>query len=264
MMLLYGQVAKLHCDGMMEVSDDIYALSCGPDKRIETYSSCIANGVRYRTVSREKYRKTQNSGIMTQGTHKDECIDFYGVLSEIIVLRYPSNKQFTRSVVIFRCDWYNLEGRKTGMKDDGYFRSINVEHYWYKNDPYILATQVAQVFYLDDTRLGKGWKVVQKVDHRQLYDVTETEDHTNDVAYQDDISSSEENVLSNIDPQLEHLHRLDEDGCRVDATIVDKIRNITPDTSHDTDSEDEDDTLQEYWSDRDCPQGPTNETDDDD
>ncbi|WVZ93355.1 hypothetical protein U9M48_039342, partial [Paspalum notatum var. saurae] len=253
-------IAKLHCHGVL-IKDDIYALSCGPDKRIEIYSSCIANGVRYRTVSHEKYRTTQNSGVMTEGTHKNEYIDFYGVLNEIIVLQYPSNKQFTRSVVLFRCDWYDLEGKKTGTKDDGYFRSINVERCWYKNDPYILATQSTQVFYLHDTKLGKGWKVVQKFEHRHLYDVTETEEHTSDVAYQDDICSSIEYILSDIDPCLEHLHRVDEDACRIDAAIVDKARGSTEDALHDTDSEDEDDTLQQYYSDNDRPQSPMNNDD---
>ncbi|WVZ64567.1 hypothetical protein U9M48_014065 [Paspalum notatum var. saurae] len=255
-----NHIAKLHCDGAVEVSDDIYALSCGPDKRIEKYPSCVANGARYRIVSHEKYRKTQNSSIMTEGTHKDESIDFYGVLNEIIVLRYPSNKQFTRSVVLFKCDWYDLEGRN--MRDDEYFRSINVEHYWYKNDPYILATQAAQVFNLDDTKLGKWWKVVQKFEHRHLYDVIETEDPSGDVAYQDDISSSREHVLSDIDPCLEHLHRVDdEDSCRIDPNIVDKIRNITTDASHDTDNEYEDDTLQQYFSDHDGSEDPMIESD---
>ena len=143
------------------------------------------------------------------------------------------------------------------MKDDGYFRSINVERYWYKNDPYILATQAAQVFYLNDTKLGKGWKVVQKFEHRHLYDVTETEDHTPDVALQDDISSGTEHILSDIDPHMENLHRIDEDGCTIDAEIVDNIRNSTDDTSDDSDSEYADDTLQQYCSDHDCPQKPS-------
>lgn len=262
MLLLYGQIAKLQFDGVVEVSDDIYALSCGPDKRIEIFPSCIVNGVRYRSVRHENFRTTQNSGIMAEGTHKDEYIDFYGVLNEIIVLRYPSNKKFIRFVVLFQCSWYDLKGKKTGMQDDGYFRSINVEHYWYKNDPYILATQAAQVFYLNDTKLGKGWKVVQKFEHRHLYDVTEKEGHTSDAAYQDDVSSSWEHISMDIDPCLDHLNRVDEDGCRIDAAMVDKIRHNTDDISQDTDSEDEDETLQQYCSDHDCPQSPMNETDD--
>ncbi|WVZ83970.1 hypothetical protein U9M48_031056 [Paspalum notatum var. saurae] len=192
-----NHIAKLHCDGVVEVSDDIYALSCGPDKRIEKYPSCVANGARYRIVSHEKYRKTQNSSIMTEGIHKDESIDFY-----------------------------------------------------------------AQVFNLDDTKLGKGWKVVQKFEHRHLYDVIETEDPSGDVAYQDDISSSREHVLSDIDPCLEHLLRVDdEDSCRIDPNIVDKIRNITTDASHDTDNEYEDDTLQQYFSDHDGSSDPMIESD---
>jgi hypothetical protein len=50
------------------------------------------NGVRYNTVAREKYLQTQNSGIVTDGSHGDRDIDFYGVLNEIIELKYNSNR----------------------------------------------------------------------------------------------------------------------------------------------------------------------------
>ena len=43
----------------------------------------------------------------------------------------------------------------------------------YKNDPFILATQAQQVFYLDDYKNGHNWKVVQKVNHRHMWDVPE-------------------------------------------------------------------------------------------
>ena len=50
------------------------------------WSACIVNGVRYNTVHHEKYLQTQNSGVITPGTHGDAEIDFYGVLNEIIEL----------------------------------------------------------------------------------------------------------------------------------------------------------------------------------
>jgi hypothetical protein len=43
------------------------------------------------------------------------------------------------------------------MKDDGYFKSINIEGRWYKNDPFILAIEALQVFFLEDTKLGSCW-----------------------------------------------------------------------------------------------------------
>jgi hypothetical protein len=37
------------------------------------------------------------------------------------------------------------------MKDDGYFKSINIKGRWYKNDPFILAIEATQVFF--------SWKI---------------------------------------------------------------------------------------------------------
>jgi hypothetical protein len=73
--------------------------------------------------------------------------DFFGTFKEIIQLDYNG-----RSVVLFKYDWLKLDGKRTELKDDGIFRSINVGSLWYKNDCYILATQAMKVFYLPDTR----------------------------------------------------------------------------------------------------------------
>ena len=60
-----------------EVDDDLFALACGPDFRVNKYSSCIVNGVRFNTIDHDKNKKTQNSGVMTQGAHNGQPIDFF-------------------------------------------------------------------------------------------------------------------------------------------------------------------------------------------
>ena len=77
---------------------------------------------------------------------------------------------------MFRCDWFNVGGKKnSGFQDDGHFKSINTARFWYKTDPYLLTTQETKVFYVLDTYLGGSWRVVQKFQHRHLWSVTETE-----------------------------------------------------------------------------------------
>ena len=68
------------------MSADLFALACEPDRRVRIYSACVADGVRYHTVDREKNRNTQNSGIVAEGDHEDTIIDFYGQLRSIIKL----------------------------------------------------------------------------------------------------------------------------------------------------------------------------------
>jgi hypothetical protein len=81
-------------------------------------------------------------------------IDFFGTLKEIIQLDYNE-----RSVVLFTCDWLKLDEKRTELKDDGFFRSINDGSIWYKNDCYILSTQARKVFRLPDTRYEKIGKL---------------------------------------------------------------------------------------------------------
>jgi hypothetical protein len=61
---------------------------------------------------------------------------------------------------LFKCDRYKLDRKKTALKYDGFFKSINVGSLWHKDDSLILATQARKVFYLPDIKWGKNWQVV--------------------------------------------------------------------------------------------------------
>jgi hypothetical protein len=74
--MLFWQILRMQNINQEEVDDDLFSLACGPDFRVRKYSSCIVNGVRFNTSDRDKHRKTQNSGVMTQGTHNGQEIDF--------------------------------------------------------------------------------------------------------------------------------------------------------------------------------------------
>lgn len=249
------------------VDDDLFSLACGPMLRINKYKSCIVNGVRFNTFDRDHNKKTQNSGVMSLGTHNSNLIQFYGNIKEIIQLEYSGDD---RSVVLFKCDWYKLDGRNA-MKDDGFFKSINVGSVWYKNDSYILATQATKVFYLADTSLGKNWQVVQTFDHRHLYNVSETCVPFDGPAYQEESCDDDqvEGIHRSVDveptPQMP-LHTHDETRRKVKASEISRLRKLRPDPVYESDSEDEDevydDTLDEYWSEEDG-EGPL-EVDSDD
>ena len=246
---VFVQVGKLH--GKKKVSDDLFALACLPDKRVRVFSACIVDGVRYHTVDREKNRKTQNSGILTEGTHDGDDIEFYGQLRSIIRLQYNSSGGVHRSVVLFSCDWFDLGGKKkTGVRDDGYFKSINTERFWYKNDPFILTTQATKVFYVPDTLFRGNWRVVQKFQHRHLWSVTENQMEegagVRDLAYQDD-ESTEVPVQAkecNVQTRL----RRDRERVLVDAAVVERIKKTRKEVVDVHESGDEDETMLQYHS----------------
>jgi len=74
-------------------------------------------------------------------------------------------------VCIYLGDWWDI-GHKTRMQIDEYFTSVNTSRTWYAFDPFILACQASQAFYLKDAKLGSSCQVVQKVTHRNIYDVS--------------------------------------------------------------------------------------------
>jgi hypothetical protein len=233
------------------VKEGLWALSCGPDLRVRTYAACKVNGVRYSTVDREKFLLTQNSGVVTGGTHNGEDVDYFGVLKEVIELEYNSNLQARRTVVLFRCDWFNLEGKTRGLRDDGHFKSINVQSLWYKNDPFILATQSKKIFYLQDTSLGKDWRVVQKFEHRNMYDVSEKEEASHEV-HQDDYGSDTEHVVQ-AGPENEAMHNTQGgEATVIEGNLEHLIKTKKQPIIHEeSEDEEEDGTGDQYCSDGD-------------
>ena len=228
----------------------MYALSCGPDLRVKKCASCSINGIRYSTLDREKFRHTQNSGVMTEGTHEGAIIDFYGVLREVIELEYNSNLESRRTVVLFRCDWYNKVGKTRWVRDDGHFKSINIESLWYKSDPSILAAQSKKIFYLPDTALGRDWRIVQKFEHRDIYDVREKEARHGEVHQDDSCSDTEREVQEfNVDGDLHMVHD-DGEVTIVEGNLGDLIARNKKATMEGIDDEmEEDDTILQYCSD---------------
>ncbi|KAH6770970.1 B-box type zinc finger family protein [Perilla frutescens var. hirtella] len=168
------KMAILKVNNDLGVTDDLYTLSQFSDDRYKSRSSCVVNG------ERDDKFKTQCSGVCTWGGGENDDIMYYGVILEILEL----DLIFQRKVFLFRCKWYNTDPKKKKMLVDNNLTSIDVTSEWYADEPFILATQAQQVFYLNDMYRGKNWMVVQKVNHRNIFDIVEHDDEetmTNDV-----------------------------------------------------------------------------------
>ncbi|XP_042964122.1 uncharacterized protein LOC122298423 [Carya illinoinensis] len=126
----------------LEVSADLYALACGPDRWVASYDACIINGKRFHTKDRELRQRTQNSGDLVTGDESTNNADFYGCLKNIIELRYME----WRRVYLFECDWFDVGDRKRGVRVDDHMISVNMSRTWYKDEPFVLASQADQCF----------------------------------------------------------------------------------------------------------------------
>ncbi|PWA57397.1 hypothetical protein CTI12_AA409590 [Artemisia annua] len=136
-----SKIGNLYTANDPRCTPDLFALACGPSSTATSINSCVVNGVKFVVHSRDVKRTTQNSGICSPGEKKGEM--YYAKRGR--VERYNTRNNMTQ---IWACS--------TAFEDQ----------------PYILATQAKQVFYLEDpARRPLHWKVVQEVNHNTTWDV---------------------------------------------------------------------------------------------
>lgn len=244
-----------------EATVELYSLARGPDLRVKRYNRCIVNGVRFHTKDRELRLRTQNSGVVVKGEHQSEEKDFYGVLTDIIELEYL----YGYRVFLFKCSWWDVGNRITGIRTDKYFTSVNVSRTWYENDPFVLSIQANQVFYLSDTKLGGNWQIVQKIKPRNVYDVLEREENIipekDNEAYQEEQVATTDILQDGLTLELGSQQPLTEeislvslrrDDVQPESVEADVIRigtegnQVDDDFINDDETDEEDVTLMDY------------------
>ncbi|KAK3225733.1 hypothetical protein Dsin_005595 [Dipteronia sinensis] len=82
------RMITLRHKGLVEATDELYSLFCGPDLRVNSYNNCIVNGVRFHTKARDERHTIKNNGVVVLGEHDDNAIDFYGVVTDVLQLNY--------------------------------------------------------------------------------------------------------------------------------------------------------------------------------
>ena len=170
----------IQSDGHPNWSHELRLLAMKPIVS-RVYPMCKVNGVQFICEQRDSRKRTQNSGVMVHGGRNG--VDYYGVLDSVVELVYGEGM----TVHLFKCRWFNT--RPQSMKTDQYgILSVNTATSSYEDDPFVFATSVKQVFYLDDLAKGDAWKVVNLVHPRNIYRAAtlgEAEDEEEDVAYQE-------------------------------------------------------------------------------
>ncbi|KAL7230850.1 hypothetical protein ACSBR2_009184 [Camellia fascicularis] len=132
----------------------------------------------------DDHRGTQNCGValkadtISYASRKDKnprlgSVYYYGQLTDIVEIRYSNEKKH----VLFKCDWIdNIHGKKEDVFN---FTLVNFNHLLYRddritNEPFILASQAEQVWYVADP-LQLDWQVVVKMSQRGLFDMSSTD-----------------------------------------------------------------------------------------
>ncbi|XP_065849621.1 uncharacterized protein [Euphorbia lathyris] len=244
------RVTSLHRNGSLGPKDDLYVLGLGPDRRVSKYSGIIVKGIRFHTLERNQRRSTQNNGVMVEGEHNSKDVNFYGILQEIIELDYLYGKR----VYMFKCDWWDVSDNRNGIRDDGKLVSVNIGRKWYADQPFILASQTEQVFYIDDIKNGSNWKIVQRVQPRNLYNVPEIEEgedggenFENEPYQQSETGEVDEFEIAD-DIDMEPLNRTDTLPEELDASSIFTNNNPQFEDTYEDEISDED-TFDDYSDD---------------
>ncbi|CAL1395845.1 unnamed protein product [Linum trigynum] len=168
------------------VSLTLLSLARGPDKRVNFHSGYYINGFRFHFKTREKNRRTQNSGVMVRGEN-DGSISYYGTLIKVIELRYTEGLR----VVLFQCDWYDITREGIGYKKDHHgITTINKARLLNTQEPFVLASQCIQVYYVPCIK-DPNCATVIETKPRNLFQMPEDDDgDDSDEAYHEEIISS--------------------------------------------------------------------------
>lgn len=132
--------------------------------RVTIYNGYYVNGYVFHTKEYGEGKQTDNSGVNLKGN-----LDYYGVLKEVIELRYLGRK----NIVLFNCDWRDAV---RGIKKHDSFDLIDVKHTSRHagDDVFILASQAQQVYmtpYPYRRADERGWWAVWKTKARSTIDI---------------------------------------------------------------------------------------------
>lgn len=165
------------------VSSELSSLAKGPHRAAKRFTGYMVNGFRFHTKRRDDRCTSQNSGVFvtalttSYASVKDNNpivgdVGYYGAIEDIVEVHYWG----ALTVVLFKCCWYQKE------KDCYGLTRVNFNRLCHKNDPFVLATQVQQVFYIEDPTVKDVHFVVKKMAKDQFSEVEDKLSAVDDVS----------------------------------------------------------------------------------
>ncbi|XP_074356133.1 uncharacterized protein LOC141695821 [Apium graveolens] len=147
------------------ISNTVKWLAYGPSVLVRSYESYDVNGYTFYTQHQDDKSAMQNSGVcvevssteITRGGNnqaRDVKKSYYGFIEEIWELDYTYFK-----VALFKCKWFDI--RRGVREDELGFTLVDLSRFGHQDDPFILATQVKQVFYIQDPVDSKYSIIIQ-------------------------------------------------------------------------------------------------------
>ncbi|KAD6118922.1 hypothetical protein E3N88_10193 [Mikania micrantha] len=234
-----------------QINEELYILFSLPDNRVSSLKGCIVNGVKFIVKSRDDCRQTQNCGVTVPGVHNYVEDDYYGYLDEVIELSFIRDY----SIILFKCTWFDTDRRRKHVIFEPHFISIDTSRNAYKEDPFILANQAQQVFYVNDPLKPKSHrKIIERITHRHLWDIPENnnvedlledvnllrEDIAEEIVENVDVHGSHGNIDDFFDEEIDNSDHSMEDF-DLELNLDDSEKETPPNDLENGDSDDDDD-----------------------
>jgi len=128
------------------IDQQLAYLARGPSTTVTKFQGYEINGYTFYTTAQDQKSTNQNSGVVIDAIDNNEMKDsYYGFIEEIWELEYGP-----LHIPLFLCQWVKLTSDGV-TKDPQYGMTIvDLSKTGYKNEPFVLAKQVRQVFYVKD------------------------------------------------------------------------------------------------------------------
>ena len=146
----------------------------GPMVSTVQYNRYVVNEKLFRTIAHDVGKRSLNSGVCVPTV---DGKTYYGKLTHIIEVKYYDRTKY----VLFKCAWAD-NTRDKGWKMDKYgLMLVNFKNLVYRGDeitdePYVLTSQVEQVFYVEDGG-DPDWACAVRTKSRNVYDVGQGQGH---------------------------------------------------------------------------------------
>jgi len=126
----------------------------------------------FSTLANDMVRRTQNSGVCVPIVEGET---YYGQLIDIVEVEYCDRTTY----ILFKCNWEDPTIDNGFIIDDYGLVFVNFNHLVHRgelitDEPYVLTSQVDQVFYVEDGR-NPTWVCAVRTKPRNVYDVGQGE-----------------------------------------------------------------------------------------
>ena len=110
------------------------------------YKGYEINGNTFYTIDQDQKSTNQNSGVRFDATTERGNDTCYGYIVDIWELDYEHDFK----VPLFKCKWVNLLGGGVQVDPQYGMTTMDLNNLGYTDEPFVLANDVAQIFYVKD------------------------------------------------------------------------------------------------------------------